>query len=353
MKPFAAHRLYPAFGLLLLTLIAFNPAHSLAFMPINVNQMKHKPVVSEPDLMDRGNSTSGVKLTNGGGAARPNGFFPINRPLNMLPRGNFVTAPAVASNPIAQRLARTQIKQAPKPDTAGDKDGAKVKSPESKFGLRTPAYSLPRGRALNLASASDHIRTVDRSKPRQINGTQASSNRPINASDAAIMELFGEAKIAPSHPFAKSVKGSELAWPLPEGGEQRLSSTFGKRMDPFSGEDAIHQGIDIVAKKGTAIIASASGVVTGAGKQARLGSFVTIEHQQGLSTQYGHLEDVLVKEGQSVRQGQVIGHVGMTGRTTGPHLHYAVLVNEKHIDPLTRIAIPFGVRTLELSSVSK
>ena len=102
------------------------------------------------------------------------------------------------------------------------------------------------------------------------------------------------------------------------------SSNFGMRIDPFTGELAMHQGVDFVADVGTPILASASGIVVYAGMQAQYGNMIEIDHGNGIVTRYGHASRLLVKAGQLVRRGQEIARVGSTGRSTGNHLHFEV-----------------------------
>ena len=113
-----------------------------------------------------------------------------------------------------------------------------------------------------------------------------------------------------------------------------LSSGFGNRRDPFTGEQAFHSGLDISGDSGQQIHAPADGVVTGSAYTGHYGNLVTIEHGFGLTTRYGHLSRFEVTTGQHVRRGQVIGYIGSTGRSTSPHLHYEVLVNGNLTNPL-------------------
>jgi len=112
-----------------------------------------------------------------------------------------------------------------------------------------------------------------------------------------------------------------------------LSSYFGKRTDPFNGRQEMHKGIDFAGQMGSGIQATAAGVVTWAGKRYGYGNLVEINHGNGLSTRYGHCQQVLVKVGEKVVQGQKIGLMGSTGRSTGPHVHYEVLKNGRQINP--------------------
>ncbi len=116
-----------------------------------------------------------------------------------------------------------------------------------------------------------------------------------------------------------------------------LSSTFGKRISPFSGRLQNHNGIDIAARPGTPIVAPASGVVSYSRFNGGFGRFLKIDHGYGIKTHYGHLSKISVKVGQQVKRGEVIAYVGNTGLSTGPHLHYEVSVNKVTIDPMRYI----------------
>jgi murein DD-endopeptidase MepM/ murein hydrolase activator NlpD len=119
-------------------------------------------------------------------------------------------------------------------------------------------------------------------------------------------------------------------WPA----EGWLSSTMGHRVDPIDGGDDFHAGLDIAAEKGQPVHATAAGTVTHVGFEGGYGNLVVINHGFGLETRYGHLLNYSVKNGATVQRGDVIGHVGNTGRSTGYHLHYEVLANGKLLNPL-------------------
>jgi murein DD-endopeptidase MepM/ murein hydrolase activator NlpD len=113
-----------------------------------------------------------------------------------------------------------------------------------------------------------------------------------------------------------------------------LTGYFGGRPDPFTGERAFHQGLDISTAKGQPVYATANGTVESAEYTGEYGNLIVVRHDFGLSTRYGHLSKFKVRPGQSVKRGDVIGLVGSTGRSTGAHLHYEVLANGKLINPL-------------------
>jgi murein DD-endopeptidase MepM/ murein hydrolase activator NlpD len=113
-----------------------------------------------------------------------------------------------------------------------------------------------------------------------------------------------------------------------------LSSDYGQRADPFSGESAQHQGIDIAGGSGAAVVAAAAGVVSAAGWRQGYGTVVEITHGNGFVTRYAHAQRSLVRVGEPVRRGQAVALLGDSGRTTGPHLHFEVLRDGRPVDPL-------------------
>ena len=117
-------------------------------------------------------------------------------------------------------------------------------------------------------------------------------------------------------------------------GKGWISSYFGDRPDPFTGKIVMHKGIDFAAKDGSDIFAVADGVVTWSGKRYGYGNLVEINHGNGYVTRYGHNAETLVTVGDSVRRGQAISLMGSTGRSTGPHVHFEVLKNDRQIDPI-------------------
>ncbi|MDR0599487.1 MAG: M23 family metallopeptidase [Treponema sp.] len=114
----------------------------------------------------------------------------------------------------------------------------------------------------------------------------------------------------------------------------RLTSSFGIRRDPFTGQRSRHTGQDIAAPMGSPVKASADGRVSATGYNGLYGNFVLITHAGGFQTMYGHLSRVLTRKGAYVNQGAVVGRVGNTGRSTGPHLHFSVFKNGRAINPL-------------------
>ncbi|OSZ71946.1 hypothetical protein CAP39_00710 [Sphingomonas sp. IBVSS1] len=128
--------------------------------------------------------------------------------------------------------------------------------------------------------------------------------------------------------------------------QYRPSSDFGYRADPFHGGGAFHAGIDMLGSTGDAIHAAADGVVVRAGWWAGYGKVVVVDHGNGMETRYGHMSRFHVKEGDIVRQGQVIGGMGSTGRSTGTHLHFEIRLDGRPLDPQPFIDLAsFGINS--------
>lgn len=133
----------------------------------------------------------------------------------------------------------------------------------------------------------------------------------------------------------KITSESGYKWPLPD--YTNLSSLYAGRIDPFTGKKATHSGIDVPAPKGVKILSAKSGVVlTSAYNKGGYGNYVVVDHGNGNTTLYAHMSSRSVKAGDVVKQGQVLGLVGTTGRSTGNHLHYEIREKDVRIDPVTR-----------------
>ena len=147
-------------------------------------------------------------------------------------------------------------------------------------------------------------------------------------SEAQIQQIAEEAQVG----YVAGSQSSGYVWPLPC--SQRVTSRFGTRADPFTGESRYHSGIDIdgFGNDGAPVIAAASGEVITASYDSSYGNYVIIDHG-GTSTVYAHLSGLAVSYGQTVSQGETIGYVGATGRATGTHLHFEVYVGDERVDP--------------------
>jgi murein DD-endopeptidase MepM/ murein hydrolase activator NlpD len=139
------------------------------------------------------------------------------------------------------------------------------------------------------------------------------------------LEQLSEAANARSARWASTPS----VWPV----KGWVTSGFGPRISPFTGQPAMHEGVDIGAAPNSAVLAPAAGRVTVTGSDGKMGNVIGIDHGYGIETQYGHLSKVLVKSGQKVKRGDLIGLVGSSGFSTGPHLHYLIKINNQPVNP--------------------
>ena len=126
---------------------------------------------------------------------------------------------------------------------------------------------------------------------------------------------------------------------LPIQDNARVSSTFGVRLDPITHRPGVHEGLDFVGPVGTPVRASAAGVVTKSEWSGAYGNWVELRHAQGFQTRYAHLSQRKVAEGDKIERGVIIGALGNTGRSTGPHLHYEILYKDAVINPTQVLAV--------------
>lgn len=139
---------------------------------------------------------------------------------------------------------------------------------------------------------------------------------------------------APVYPSS----GEGFMFPLDYSGYACVTSSYGYRVHPITGNYTMHNGVDLAANQGTAIYATKSGYVTTATYNYAYGNYVTINHMDGFSSLYGHMTYFVVGDGDFVSQGQVIGYVGSTGYSTGPHLHFTVYYNGDTVNPMNYIS---------------
>jgi murein DD-endopeptidase MepM/ murein hydrolase activator NlpD len=129
--------------------------------------------------------------------------------------------------------------------------------------------------------------------------------------------------------YLDTIRSLPLGTPV----QGNITSRFGKRKDPLNKKSAFHPGVDIRGKRGEKIYATADGVVIKSYRNGGYGNYVTIDHGNGYTTSFAHMKKYLVQKGDRVERGQVIGLVGNTGRSTGPHLHYEIALDDKVINP--------------------
>ena len=120
----------------------------------------------------------------------------------------------------------------------------------------------------------------------------------------------------------------------------RISSRFGIRKHPILGYSRLHKGVDFAAPQGTKVLAAGDGIVDFAGWKSGYGYYVRLRHSSNYKTAYAHLHSIATARGRRVKQGQIIGRVGSTGLSTGPHLHYEIMLGGRHINPLTVRSLP-------------
>lgn len=175
-------------------------------------------------------------------------------------------------------------------------------------------------------------------------GMRAGANPPAASADAQAATRPGTLAGTPSQhlgmPGAQYLQGQDAqlaatgGFVSPVSGE--LTSEYGWRRDPFTGQRAWHGGMDIAAPEGTPVRAARDGTVVFSGRERGYGNLVVVEHEGGVRTYYGHNKANEVTEGQSVKAGQVLAQVGQTGRATGPHLHFEVRVDGRSVDPASQ-----------------
>lgn len=151
-----------------------------------------------------------------------------------------------------------------------------------------------------------------------------------NAQDTEKMIKFVEQHI---YEQKEKLASTPALWPT----RGYLTDGFGNRVHPITGKVHFHTGLDIATQLGNKVIATADGFVLFSAENNLMGKLVEIDHGFGFTTRYGHLSSYIVKEGDRVKRGQVIGYVGNTGRSTAPHLHYEVLYQNKHQSPMNYI----------------
>jgi murein DD-endopeptidase MepM/ murein hydrolase activator NlpD len=192
-------------------------------------------------------------------------------------------------------------------------------------GAMTDTADVELGAALSRTGGIGLTNSLLKAFERQIIGT--------NSANRAAAHTEGRASDGGTTSAADSVKPtpvllSDVTTAAP------LSSKFGWRQDPITGETTFHHGVDIAVAYGQNVKAAADGVVSFAGVQNGYGNTVVIDHEGGRQTRYAHLSQELVRAGDVVNEGQVLGKSGNSGRSTGPHLHFEMLVNGRPVDPV-------------------
>lgn len=230
-------------------------------------------------------------------------------------------------------------------EVSGNIDGKHAEKMAAFKPLNRQVQTLSRSQ-MPMQKAKNRKEEVDDSTEEQIAMPKNMQRETKHASDPdeLLISLYGA---------VDGVKSSvRHQWPIDPDVKQRLSSDFGPRPDPFTGEEAFHAGIDIAVPAGTPVLASAEGVVSGVGTHPRLGRYVKVTHADDSYSLYGHLQEWDVAEGQRVFAGTRLGEVGMSGRTTGPHLDYSLRKDGMPMDPLDVLHAPFALKKLAFSDMN-
>lgn len=198
--------------------------------------------------------------------------------------------------------------------------------------------SVARASSDKVLSALDSIGMTPPKAALQADGMggpfEPARDSDASSSDSAALFDAANAVAADLHRFAK-VRGLAKEAPIhePLAGKLRITSLFGNRIDPFVGTSAFHPGLDLAALTGTPVRATGAGVVDFAGPRGGYGNMVEIDHGDGIVSRYGHLSSILVQKGDRLETGDILGRVGSTGRSTGPHLHFEIRRKDIAVNP--------------------
>jgi len=208
----------------------------------------------------------------------------------------------------------TTLEGATAPAAAGESGAERDSTPESASLPEAALRPSPERRALGLDGAA--LARIAR-KAQRLSGH---ADQRGSSFEELLGQLDGKSRQLAATPSISPADG----W---------VTSSFGHRMSPFTGKRQFHSGLDIAADFGTPVVAPAAGRVSFVGRKGPLGKTVVVDHGYGLQTTYGHAAEIFVRRGEQVDRGQRLAAVGSTGRSTGPHLHYAVKARGKLVDP--------------------
>lgn len=197
------------------------------------------------------------------------------------------------------------------------------------YGLRQSKLSATKAAKTTVAQAPEALALADDGNPQNAEAALDQFYTLRNSAMSGRLARALESGWAEGSGDWTAYADAPSSWPL----EGRVTSSFGERQDPINGEGAFHAGIDIAASYGTPVRAAADGEVMRAGFGTGYGREIVIDHGHSVSTVYGHLSAMSVVAGDHVTRGQVIGYVGESGRSTGPHLHYEVRVHMVPVNP--------------------
>ncbi|MBW1695521.1 MAG: peptidoglycan DD-metalloendopeptidase family protein [Deltaproteobacteria bacterium] len=196
---------------------------------------------------------------------------------------------------------------------------ANIEQQDSRETLFGVGGSLPEDLNAQIDLSQKHNSLI-REMHRQVEQLHVAIKHQYNRFDSLLKHLERKQNILACTPSIRPVDG----W---------ITSRFGNRISPFTGLREFHKGLDIAARRGTPVAATADGIVTYVGYKGQLGKVIVIDHGYGMVTRYGHIQKALKKRGDRVKRGEKIALVGDSGRTTGPHVHYEVLLNGLPVNP--------------------
>ena len=220
-----------------------------------------------------------------------------------------------------------------------DKNDMLLAEQKAKFDLETTNLQLENVRLMSTAvhdlnERSELIDSVMDTIGVELKNTKKSapsenSGGPYIPVEEPAEPLSYEELMKTTEEYIRAIQLMPVGKPVPG----TISSKYGRRADPLNKKKAFHEGVDIRGKRGDKVRTTASGTVLKAFKNGSFGNYVKIDHGNGYQTIYAHMQNYLVRKGEKVKQGDVIGQVGSSGRSTGPHLHYEIHLHNKHVDP--------------------
>ncbi|MFC1798755.1 M23 family metallopeptidase [Thermodesulfobacteriota bacterium] len=200
---------------------------------------------------------------------------------------------------------------------------ANLEKPAGKDSLFGVGGSIPEDLEAKI-DLTDRHNSLLREMHEQVGQLKLASTNQNEGFESLLTYLEKQRNLLASTPAVSPTKG----W---------ITSRFGYRISPFTGKREFHKGLDIGARKKSPIMATANGTVTYVGNKGQLGRVITIDHGHGVVTRYGHIHKAMKKRGEPIKRGEKIALVGNTGRTTGSHVHYEILLNGMPVNPLKYI----------------
>lgn len=267
-------------------------------------------------------------IVGGSAFAQETRFFPLRPSVYTASGNNFlVLRPGEAGNTASSTTTiRPRTVRFGATDTAAPPPAAQP-APSENF------YSLKRYQPLQRHSYS--LNNGLQRENLQLRNTFASPSRTSTTKELASKAPYNQGFYGTAY-----AGGTEQSWPVDLAAYKGISSGFGWRNHPVTGHNAFHKGVDLAAPSGAAVLASADGIVEEASQDRLLGKFVKLRHTDGSQSLYGHLSAIYVKQGDWLSRQQRLGAVGATGRTTGPHLHYSLNVNDQAVNPMEYLTRP-------------